>query len=333
MRKPYFIPFLFITLVMLSCKNDIQLNDTWEETNIIYALLNKDDSVHYIRIEKAFLNTDESAYRIAQITDSLYTDSLLVELIELKNGSINRQIVLDKVYNTKKDSGIFAYPGQYLYRNRGKFKLDSTLTYMLRVKNPRTGYESTASTEILNEIKPGYPGPLINSINFRLGYKLPFYFSSGKNAKFYDLAIYIKYTEFEGTDTLGKSVDKELFWQIFKNRALSNTNGFHELRFDVPGDDFFNLMLNSLPINDQITRKLRGFRVNINGGGLDIYNYIQVYRPSLGIVQKKPEYTNINNGLGIFSSRSEWNRTVRPLDLTIDVLVNKEKYKPLNFVF
>ena len=30
---------------------------------------------------------------------------------------------------------------------------------------------------------------------------------------------------------------------------------------------------------------------------------MQVYEPSTSIVQEKPEYTNIENGIGIFSAR------------------------------
>ena len=39
------------------------------------------------------------------------------------------------------------------------------------------------------------------------------------------------------------------------------------------------------------------------GGGEDLITYTEVNKPSIGIVQKKPEFSNIKNGLGIFSSR------------------------------
>jgi hypothetical protein len=45
------------------------------------------------------------------------------------------------------------------------------------------------------------------------------------------------------------------------------------------------------------------------GGAEDLYTYQEVNRPSIGIVQKKPEYTNISDGLGLFSSShiNSWN--------------------------
>jgi hypothetical protein len=35
----------------------------------------------------------------------------------------------------------------------------------------------------------------------------------------------------------------------------------------------------------------------------ELNTFINVNRPSTGIIQEKPEYTNIQNGLGIFSAR------------------------------
>ena len=43
----------------------------------------------------------------------------------------------------------------------------------------------------------------------------------------------------------------------------------------------------------------------INVGGDELYNYIEINKPAAsGVLLDKPVYTNIENGLGIFSSRT-----------------------------
>ena len=38
-------------------------------------------------------------------------------------------------------------------------------------------------------------------------------------------------------------------------------------------------------------------------GSEDLNTYIKVNKPITGIVQERPQFTNINNGIGLFSSR------------------------------
>ena len=53
-------------------------------------------------------------------------------------------------------------------------------------------------------------------------------------------------------------------------------------------------------------RVYRGLDFVIDAGGEDLWNYIQVGNANTGITsaQEIPRYTNISEGLGLFSSRS-----------------------------
>jgi hypothetical protein len=44
-------------------------------------------------------------------------------------------------------------------------------------------------------------------------------------------------------------------------------------------------------------------QVNLYAGSDDFTTFIDVNEPSTGIIQERPEFTNIKNGLGLFSSR------------------------------
>ena len=61
-----------LALILSQCSNDFDVTADWKEIPVVYAFLNPKDSAHYIRVEKAFLDPETSAYTIADIADSLY---------------------------------------------------------------------------------------------------------------------------------------------------------------------------------------------------------------------------------------------------------------------
>ena len=184
-RKILNIFFLFL---LVACNDELIINADYKDITIVYGLLNIDDSIHYIKISKAFLNKNNDAIVIAQNPDSLYyKDSLRVVLDEYKNGSLNRSIYLFKTYSTDKDSGIFAWPGQYLYRT-AVTKLDPDATYLLSITNMKTGKVIQSQSTLVNEFSTQRP---INGgmVTFNPSTKYDIIWYSGKNAYFYDLSI------------------------------------------------------------------------------------------------------------------------------------------------
>ncbi|RYD83128.1 MAG: hypothetical protein EOP53_01720 [Sphingobacteriales bacterium] len=307
MRYRFLVYFLFLfTLVATSCKTDFEVNEKWKEIDIVYSLLDVNDSVHYVKIGKAFLNQDESAYKIAATQDSLYhKDSLDVRLQEIKNGAVQKDIILQKTYLNNKDSGVFASPGQFLYKLPNDYKLNPDLTYKVMVKNTSSGVEASGRTEVVGNIRQLNPNTS-QTIGFARDQVRQVSFSSGKGARFYELTIFIHYTEYDASNN-NKLKDEVIRWPIFTNYVTPNTLGNAEVRYTIRANDFFKILADNIKPNDKVYRKLGLLDFDITGGGEEIYNYMNVYRPSIGVVQKKPEYTNIENGQGVFSSR---NRTI-----------------------
>src|SRR5690606_24360849 len=108
-------------ILLSSCKNDLDTNADWKEILVVYSLLDGQDSVHYVRVNRAFLNENQSAYEIARINDSLYFDSIEVKIVEQGTGRI---IPLVKDESKAKDSGIFANYPNVLYRANSKLFYD-----------------------------------------------------------------------------------------------------------------------------------------------------------------------------------------------------------------
>jgi len=118
--KTLTLPFLFFVFILLgfSCSNDIDLTSEWKDIPIVYGLLSKSDSVHYIRIEKSFLDDDRSALEIAQIPDSLYYPEATVQIqkINSTDDPLFYQRVDAALEGYPREDGVFATTPNYIYK-------------------------------------------------------------------------------------------------------------------------------------------------------------------------------------------------------------------------
>lgn len=328
MRRFYSILFILniaVITILSSCSTDFEVNEKWKEIDIIYGLLDKKDSVQYIRIHKAFLNDNRSALEIAKETDSLYHDSLIVTLQKIKSGRTD-DTRLEKIYSEKLEEGIFAAPGQYLYKTPLNYSIDQSATYKILIENPKTGVKADASSRIVGDatiVRNSLVGN--GKINFVPGEPANVSWLTGNNARFYDFTFHIYYLE---TSTInGDTSTKRLIWPVSRFNITPGLEGGRDMVQLLKGDNFFAFMGQQIPVKQNIRRKLKNIDIILEGGGQDIYYYITVNQPATGIVQKKPEFTNVNNGYGIFSSRTKQVFTVKPdADLRNNLLT-----KDLNF--
>ena len=91
-------------------------------------------------------------------------------------------------------------------------------------------------------------------------------------------------------------MDKQL---VFSQDLVSN----NETKFTIEGGDFFNFLRVSLEKDNTKARYFNGIDLVMTVGSEDLETYINVNKPITGIVQERPYFTNINNGIGLFSSR------------------------------
>lgn len=310
MRITAIILSILTLLNFYSCETDFEVNASWKEIGIAYMLLDKEDSVQYLKLNRLYLNTDGNANEIAQIEDSLYFNDADMKVI-LVAGQEETQLSIVRVDN--KDDGIFAGPEQWMYRTPDGYKIDQTKPYSLQITNTKSGYEMRSDIRIVKDGTIQSPIQSLSNISFAtcdndkdrnlLNYiDRSMEIVSGKEAKFYDFDAVFHYTE---VDTLTKdSVKKELKWIIARSLRSQSANGGAELTTRIKGEAFFDYIARSLePISGKVRLPI-SMEFQFHGGGQELYDFINVNKPSIGIVQKKPEYTNIENGLGIFSSRT-----------------------------
>jgi hypothetical protein len=82
----------------------------------------------------------------------------------------------------------------------------------------------------------------------------------------------------------------------------------------LDGVKFFNFLSQNLSENNTVVRKFLHLDLVMTVGTEDLNTYIKVNEPITGIVQQRPQFTNINNGIGIFSSR--YTHTEKEIGLT-----------------
>jgi hypothetical protein len=314
--------FLLLTLafglLISSCDNSLDILDEYKETPIVYGLLNKNDTVHYVRIQKGFLG-EGNALLMAQYADSIYYDTSEVELnvYSVINGQQTDTILLKPNYSKEKEEGLFTDEKHRLYqlflqeRINGSinlkpyFKLKTDAEYRFELKNKKSGLTSFASTNLVEAISQESLFPSAK-INLASDYPYNIKIGSAKNGKVYGLIMRFKYKE----KKTGAIEETDKFIDYYLENILSTkTDGVEKVTFLIDGASFFSYLKQRIPKDNSVSRPIGSVAADFifTVGTPDLYNYIQVNAPG-NTVNYIPEYTNLSNGKGIFTSR--WSSTV-----------------------
>lgn len=320
-----FIP-LFITFS--SCETDVDVNTDWEEITIVYGLLNQQDDTHYLRINKAFLGGN--ALEIAKIADSSsYGGALEVKLqgINLNNNQVMQELNFDTITINNKDTGIFYNPYMLVYK--ASAQLDPDLSFSLLIRNTTNGREITGHTKLISDFSITKP-PAGGKATFVPGFTTEFAWRNATNAKRYQPTIRFHYFEIPaGTaDTVYKFID----WRLPVQFA-DDVSGIGSQSITVINDQFYSTINNSVkPRSYNGKRYCSTVDFMVAAAGIEYDTYMRVNGPSNSLVQDRPEYTNINNGFGVLSSRLNItkNRPLHPLAEDEIILLNLGFEKNVN---
>ncbi len=333
MKKIIALLFVF-GLLINSCSTDFDLTSNWKDITVVYGLLDKDANFNYIRIEKAFLDPTTSALTIARIPDSLYYDSLTVNLLEFNNGNLSNTIPLERIngdaIGLTKDSGLFASTPNILYRT--DHPIDPAKHYKITITKADNQAMVTAETNIVDDLKITKPIGT-QKISFFPGYKYTMEWKSATNGKMYDLVLRFHYKEYLSNGTFVK--DTAVDWVLFRNKLSSGIAGNDDMSFSIVSNDFYAYVSSVIPQNPNVYRVAGKVDLLFSVGGDVFYNYYQINLAQTGLTQGQalPQYTNVENGTGIFSSRAFKNYIDLDLESkTIDSLACLSKTASLNFL-
>jgi len=329
--------FLFIaaasSLLFSACSTDLDVNGDWKETMIVYGLLDQSQAKQYIKVNKAFLG-DGNAYEYAQVKDSVqFVNALSVKLVR-EDGV---EYVLSPDNTIPKDAGTFYGPDQANAIYSAPITLNTTKSYTLKVKNNETGQEVTSKTSLISHFdftSPNAASPAFNIIIAGApNYRFKVEWNSSKNGRLYQLKLRFNYIDSTTTGNIARSVD----W-LFPIKKTERLDGSEQLYVDFKGQEFLQYLGNKIcnsctQPSDLIARRAVDLGFYVVAGSDDLNTYIEVNTPSTGIIQDKPEFTNINNGLGLFTARYNRAPFVRPLaPTTTDSLACGQYTKNLKFL-
>ncbi len=319
-----------LLLLLSACKEDVDLVGDFKETAIIYGLLDQADSIHYIKINRAFIGPGNSL-DIAKIPDSSYFQQVDATVTELVNGLKIREWKLrDTILNNKIESGAFFAPSQKMYyfvTRKCKTKTDSQGTqgsqvlnssdpadllnslnknasYQLEVSVNGGAFKVQGETELVSGITTS-----ADAMNFRFEFadNLGSYKQNGISvntgtAHIINTSLLVDFLEFT---SLTESTHKSFLWNLGESLVVPNGSN----SFTSNGKTFYELIAaNSSDDPNIMKRNLNAIHTIVTAGSEVLANYIAINQPSSSLAQTKPTYTNLsvtNNKrvIGIFSSR------------------------------
>ncbi|MFD1550962.1 hypothetical protein DNU06_04825 [Putridiphycobacter roseus] len=318
MLKNLFIIALFMVAAS-SCDNKLSLNADYTTTPIIFGLLDPNDTIHYIKITKTFLG-DGNNYDFAKVPDSSYFKQVDAKIIELNNGvKTGREWSLYDTTILNKEEGVFYYPSQKVYIFH-EANLVEDYDYKLEAIFNEGAYSADATTSLVDGFE--YNSNFLNQskITFANGSgsysNLFIRYSEAYNATGYQTRLYINYREFYSDNT---SAVKQLVWSATSNNGKSESDvnpasPDASAQVSFSGEGFYQFMAASIQENENVTsRQMIDIGVVTEVGHVDLMKYISVGEPNSSLSQTTSLFTNINNGLGLFSSRVLESRTNMPL--------------------
>jgi len=300
MKHSWFLTVvLTLGLGMSSCEVEFSPNAEWKEIPVVYCVLDQDDSLSWVRVERCYLSEGD-VREDGMVTDSVNypQGSIQVSIIAFDNGRQVDSIPFD--YTTVDHAeGAFVSQGQPAYCAVTKKRLRDAYTYELRVRRADGSMLAKATTSLVT--KDPYQQFII-----RPSSSIPFGFSVSRNCKiewysmgngrYYQPMVRFYYTyKYLGGDTL--SLD-------FLCSPKLCTPPYANTYYIQYSCEAFLAGLHTAFDGDTNTKTYPMlFDIYLNACNEDLYAYLSSVEANGGLGQSDAVYTNIEGGLGVFAAR------------------------------
>lgn len=325
---------IFTCLLVGSCSNDFDLVSEWKDIPVVYGLISPSDSVHYIRVEKAFLDEATSALEIAKNTDSLFYPPNVTVRLEEVGGT--QSFVLDRIdastLGINREDGVFATNPNILY-SFVSTSIQGGAEYQLLIERGDNLPTVTATSIMVDDLRFSASfNPDGNPINWLPGENdVSVRWRFSEQVAIYDLQMNMKIKETNNAD--GSSEINTYTWLIQNSENVEEGTLSGSLRIDPLG--LYIFLENSLELNADITREFMSYNFEIVGGSGSVAEYLTIGRANTGITSSQvlPTFTNLSEGVGIFSSiNSVISEEQFVTSATRDELSVNSRTQPFNFL-
>jgi len=326
-----------------SCQKEFNPRDKYKDITIVYGLINPLETIHYIRIHKAFLDS-ESVVIIAQDPDAstFPVEDIDVRIYEITPDGNSAQLTVKDTIIHNKDTGIFYAPEQRVYYFKKKFHIQHLEnTIKIEVEHKKTGKIIYAETPLINDFEVTIPRPEMQ-VNFNPApTPMRFEWNNAKNGRLYDFYYILYYREGRNIDPSDVWKKDSMVWHVGSYSAPKTGDGEAQIEtFHFNSAWFYEEIRKTIPYDTSVWRRpYIQAKIRFWAGGEDMYYYNLINgtpRPTPDI----PEYTNLkaklndveleNEAFGIFSSRIARDVYIRLSDYTMMIylpdreLVNRQ---------
>ena len=283
---------LFIT----SCEK-IDLKAAYQEIPVVYCLLNAKDTVQYVRINRMYYC--DNAYEYMQNEDSTtYPFGIWEVSLEQWVDSVlqGEPIIFEPTRSIVKENGQFATGNHVIYKTDAP--LMANCTFVLKCRNKESGLELISETISLgkfnyitvNEDSRAYfaPSYFPEIIDYHASLHHPFYEHK---------IIRFLYQEIEDGVVNCEYVD----WFPRENPLLIAPTKDDSLEGQLP-DDYYRYLSECIPVDPDVKRIAMGVDHMFTIANEELFRYINLYNDQ-NAYYYIPDFTNIENGRGIFSCR------------------------------
>lgn len=326
-----FLLSLIIIGLTTSCDNTVDINDESQEITIVYGLLDISTDQHYVKVTKAF-QTDGNVYLAASNSDvSQYNPNDIEVYIEEYDGNGNwrKDIKMDTVLITNKEEGVFYFPDQIVYKTEKNTILNADYTYKVKIELLQSGNIVESTTELVNDFTIVNPRSFITTLDFSKTFTNLVEWKAAKNGKLHQLKIRYFYTEVPAS---GPTSSHYVDW-LMPLKTSERTDGTESVTVEYTGLAFYDLLAASVSLPEPgMKRYSDSLQYIFTVAHENLSIYLDVNKPSSSIVQERPSFSNISNGIGIFSSRYNKIRSFNSLKPdALDSLYNGSKTYMLGF--
>lgn len=316
---------ILLSLVIFnSCKTDVDIYAEGNETTIVYGYFDADADTNYLKITKSFLG---NAIELApDYSASNYDYKLMVKLIgkfaDMPNTVSTEILDTTSVFKPYDPDGIF-YSGrnQVLYFTTRQLKENEDYHLVIErndgeviTSDVRTISGSTLRTPIYSISFESSSTNFIKWVPKNIA----------ERAAFYEVTGYFHYKQLNPgtTDTISYTIE----WPMGSGTGDELWNsGKREMSIIYTPNTFYNRLASDKNIMynspSYVKRFIEDFEIVITATGEELYRYFLIQN-SGSAIQDTPEYTNIENGVGILSSRSVARRSVDVSSHSINTLIS-----------
>lgn len=320
------------------CEDEIEINAPYDDVTVVVGLLDPAQTTHIVKINRLFVGEQNALILAKDRSEAEYND-LSVEVREYiidqrsrDTTATNRSWTLRDTLITEKDSGTFYYPDQKAY------------AFDAQLRNPDGDNERYPYYEIVIQkpdgetVRSGTPIVEIPTISgvAAIGDVFPSFgswansgvaFMNGNTAVNSTMSFPVR----PPVNTKGLEMDLEFRWREVDdnfntlaersiqiglgNKVLDNvpetTIEREEVSFGYNGEGLFNAVANATqPISEtpelykRVLSDTANLKITLWLAGEELQTFIDLNSPSQTLLEEKPAYSNIENGIGVWSSRT-----------------------------